>query len=378
MKTIAILGSTGSIGTNTLKVAAHLGDEIRVAALAAGENIDLLEKQARQFSPKMVAVYNKDKALELQKRLPRTEVVGGAEGLAAAASHPDVDFVVSAISGAIGLNPTIAAIKAGKDIGLANKEVLVAGGELVMALVEKHGVRLIPIDSEHSALFQCLAGESLQDVGRLVLTASGGPFRTFSIEQLAKATVEQALKHPKWSMGAKITIDSSTLMNKGLEVIEARWLFDIPADKIDVVVHPQSLIHSLVEFVDGSMKAQISEPTMLAPIQYALTCPGRRPGLLAPFDFIANGMLEFYLPDSKKFPCLELAYQAIRAGGSLPCCLNAANEVLVDRFLKKQIRWIEIGKKLETLLGRHSPVSIGSLDELMDVDRAAREEAETI
>ncbi len=378
MKTIAILGSTGSIGTSTLEVAAHLGDAIQVASLAAGENIDLLEKQARQFKPKLVAVYNKERALELKRRLPHAEVVGGAEGLAAAAAHPDVDFVVSAISGAIGLKPTIEAIKAGKDIGLANKEVLVAGGELVMRLIKKHGVRLLPIDSEHSALFQCLAGERSKDVGRLILTASGGPFRGFSADRLTKVTVEDALKHPNWSMGAKITVDSSTMMNKGLEVIEARWLFDISADRIDVVVHPQSIIHSLVEFVDGSIKAQMSEPSMLMPIQYALTYPCRAPGLLAPFDFIGNGMLEFHVPDNRKFPCLNLAYEALKAGGSAPCYLNAANEALVDRFLKKQIRWIEIGQKLQTLLGRHRLEPIDSLEEIIAIDQAARRDAENI
>ncbi len=378
MKTIAILGSTGSIGTSTLEVAEHLGEAVQVAALAAGENIDLLEKQARQFKPKLLAVYNKEKAMELQRRLPDVEVVGGAEGLAAAAAHPDVDFVVSAISGAIGLEPTIEAIKAGKDIGLANKEVLVAGGELIMGLSKKQGVRLLPIDSEHSALFQCLAGERSEDVSRLILTASGGPFRGFSADRLEKVAVEDALKHPNWSMGAKITVDSSTMMNKGLEVIEARWLFDIPADRIDVVIHPQSIIHSLVEFLDGSMKAQMSEPSMLMPIQYALTYPGRAPGLLTPFDFIGNGMLEFYLPDDRKFPCLSLAYEALRAGGSWPCYLNAANEALVDRFLKKQIRWIEIGQKLQTLLGRHRSEQIDSLEKIIAIDQAARRDAENI
>lgn len=376
MKHIAILGSTGSIGVNTLNVVRHLGVErFQVKALASHSNIDLLEIQAKEFNPELIAVYNIDKAKELQKRLPSIKIIPGLEGLNAAASYNEVDLVVSAMSGTIGLIPTITAITAGKDIALANKEALVSGGSIVISNVKNYGVRLIPIDSEHSAIFQCLNGENKAAVHRIILTASGGAFRDFSADQLKSVTVDQALKHPTWNMGTKVTIDCSTLMNKGLEVIEAHWLFDIPVEQIQVVIHPQSIIHSMVEFVDNSILAQMGDHSMLTPIQYALTYPERLPGLLKPFDFFKYPTLQFSLPDKNKFRCLQLAFDAIKEGESFPCYMNAANEVLVTRFVKKQIEWNEIASKLENLMQRHKIVKINSLDDVLSVDELARREA---
>lgn len=374
MKRIAILGSTGSIGTQTLQIARHLGN-VSVVALAARTNIDLLEQQAREFSPSLVAVYEKEQAKALQKRLPGIPVLAGMEGLEAVASIQETDLVVSAIAGTLGLIPTVAAIRAGKRVGLANKETLVSGGALVMALVKKHGATLIPIDSEHQALFQCLRDEPISNVRRMILTASGGPFRTFTQEQLRNVTIDQALAHPNWRMGPKVTVDCSTLMNKGLEVIEAHWLFNIPMEKIEAVIHPQSLVHCLIEFIDNSILTQLNEPSMLVPIQHAITYPERRQGMLTPFDFTKHGKMEFLPPDLQKFPCLRLAYDAVKAGGSLTCYMNAANEVLVQRFLDRQIRWSEIAHKLEQLMARHSVRPIHSLDDVMAVDAQARLEA---
>ena len=375
MKRIAILGSTGSIGQNVLNVARHLKQKIQVASISAYSNIDLLDIQAREFNPRLIAVFDRNKAFELQKRLPHFEIVAGMEGLLAVATYPEADMVVSSMSGTLGLKPTIEAIKVGKDIGLANKEILVAAGALITELVKEKKINLIPIDSEHSAIFQCLTGEKRESVNRLILTASGGPFRNWSQERLNQITVEDALKHPTWAMGAKVTIDSSTLMNKGLEVIEAHWLFNMALDKIEVVIHPQSLIHSMVEFNDLSMLAQMSEPSMIIPIQYALTYPERVPGMLKPFDFTKHSLLEFFVPDRKKFNCLSLAYDAIRIGGTLPCYMNAANEILVQRFLSKEIGWNEIGLNLEKLMEQHVTQPASSLDTILAVDSLAREEA---
>lgn len=377
MKRIAILGSTGSIGKSTLDVVRHLGN-VRVTALAAHSTIDILEHQAKEFRPDIIAVYDKTKAGELQKRLPGTEVVGGMEGVIAAASHSGSEMVISAMAGTLGLAPTVAAIQAGKQIGLANKEALVSGGALIMSLAQQHGVNIIPIDSEHCAIFQCLGGINgahTSTVRRIIITASGGPFRTFSDEQLRHATLEHALKHPTWSMGHKITIDSSTLMNKGLEVIEASWLFNIPVEKIDVVVHPQSIIHSMVEYIDGSIMAQMSVPDMKFPIQYAITYPERTEGMFSPFDFMKHETLQFFAPDTDRFRCLGLAYQAIKTGGTLPCYMNAANEVLVNRFIAKQIAWTDIATKLETLMSRHDVQPAASLAAIMAVDTQARHDA---
>jgi len=370
MKKISILGSTGSIGKNTLAVSEHL--EIEVVGLSAHSNIDLLEQQALKWRPKCIAVFDQQKACELQKRLPEMTVLAGMEGLIAVATIAEADFVVSSIVGARGILPTLKAIEAGKTIGLANKEVLIAAGELMMKAAKKQAVDILPIDSEHSAIFQCLQGECLTGVRRLVLTASGGPFRTHSSEELERITPSSALNHPTWKMGKKVTIDSSTLMNKGLEVIEAKFLFDIPVEKIDVVVHPQSIIHSLVEFIDGSLLSQMGEHDMKIPIQYALTYPKRKKGIVPCFDFEKYSKLEFFSPDLEKFPCLGLAYEAAKEGGTLPCFMNAANEVLVDQFLEGKISWIEIGKKLETLMGSHRALPQESFETLLEVDKEAR------
>ncbi|MFI5344565.1 MAG: 1-deoxy-D-xylulose-5-phosphate reductoisomerase [Chlamydiales bacterium] len=376
MRNLAILGSTGSIGKNCLTVAKHLGNEVvRIVALAARHNIELLEEQAREFHPQLVAVYDLDQAHELQKRIPHIPVLGGMEGLEAVAVHEQANLVISAISGAIGLAPTIAAIQAGKNIGFANKEVLVSGGEVVMSLVRSHGIELIPIDSELTALFQCLKGENAKSVQRLLITASGGPFRNYTAAQLNEVTIDHALNHPNYRMGPKVTIDSSTLMNKGLEMIEAHWLFQVPLERIEVVVHPQQIIHSMVEFIDNSMLAQMCDPDMLVPIQYAITYPKRYKGCLKPFDFAKNSTLQFAHPNMDRFRCLKLAYEAVRCGGSLPCYMNAANEVLVHRFLNKEIAWKEIAIHLENLMSRHSVVPIRSLQDILAVDQIARKEA---
>lgn len=376
LKCISLLGSTGSIGTSTLEVARHLGSsKIQVTALAAKSNIDLLEKQAQEFHPELIAVYDKNQALILQKRLPHIPVLGGMEGLCAVAEHPSADTVVSAISGTLGLLPTISAIKAKKYLALANKEALVSGGSLVMNLADQNCVNIIPIDSEHSALFQCLNGEKTSTINRLIITASGGPFRQYTKDQLQNISVDQALNHPTWKMGPKITIDSSTLMNKGFEIIEAHWLFGIPRERIEVVIHPQSIIHSLVEFNDYSMMAQMSYPSMKLPIQYALTYPERFPGCTIPFDFKQICNLQFFPPDTEKFPCLDLAFAAIEKGGSFPCYMNAANEVLVYRFIEKEFSWIDISRKLEKLMHRHQVNPITSIDDIIGVDTLAREEA---
>lgn len=371
-KKIAILGSTGSIGKNTLHVARHLKEKVRVICLAAHSNIQLLEEQAHEFHPEFITVYDKEQALLLRKRLPHIRIEWGFDGLETAASHDNVNFVVSAISGTMGLRPTIAAIKAGKDVGLANKEALVSGGALVMALAKKHGVKILPIDSEHSALFQCLEGESSSAVRRLILTASGGPFRTYSQEQLHQVTKTQTLHHPTWVMGAKVTVDSSTLMNKGLEVIEAHWLFEMPVEKIEVVVHPQSIIHSLVEFIDNSLLAQVGEPSMITPIQYAMTYPERLPGSLKPFDLTKCDTLNFFAPDLNKFPCLALAYNAIKVGGTLPCYMNAANEVLVGLFLQDRLKWHEIAIRLEKLMEQYQVFKVNCLEDILQADADGR------
>lgn len=376
-KCIAVLGSTGSIGCNVMQVARHLGNEvIRVVALAAKSNIELVKKQALEFKPELIAIYDADKAIELQRELPHIPILSGMEGLEAVATYSKAHMTVSALSGSIGLKPTISAICSGKSIALANKEVLISGGSYVMSLVQKHQVSLIPIDSEHSAIFQCLEGQEKKAISRIIITASGGPFRTYSEDQLENVQLSHALKHPTWNMGPKITIDSSTLMNKGLEVIEAHWLFDIPLDKIEVVIHPQSIIHSMVEFQDRSLLAQMGETHMITPIQYALTYPHRFPSQLSPFDIFKQSTLQFYSPDIKRFRCLGLAYDAMRRGDSLPCYMNAANETLVNRFLNNRIRWIDIPNKLENLMSRHSVLKINTLEDILAIDSLARRQAE--
>lgn len=372
-RSIAILGSTGSIGKNGLRIARHLN--LKVKALAAKSNIDLLESQIREFSPAIVAVYDKEKALALKKRVAKVKVVGGMEGLLEAASYPKTDFVLSAMTGACGILPTAAAISQGKTVGLANKEVLIAAGNYIIKLSKEKKTNLIPIDSEHSAIFQCLQGHLTKDVRRLILTASGGPFLHASEKELNEITVERALAHPTWDMGSKVTIDSSTLMNKGFELIEAHFLFGVPVEQIEIVVHPQSVIHSFVEMIDGSMLAQASEPNMIIPIQYALTYPKRKTGFLPPFDFTKHTTLQFFAPDMKKFRCLSLAFEALRQGGSSPCYLNGANEVLVHRFLNREISWKDISTKLEHLLSRHRAQPTPDLETIFQVDQEARKEA---
>ena len=375
MQKIVILGSTGSVGRSTVDVALSLSTRIQVFAIASGSNIERLEEQARKLKPEYVAVYNEEKANELRKRGLPCEILSGMEGLCFVAGHEDVDAVVCAISGFIGIQPTLSAIKAGKRVCLANKEVLISAGSLVKRLAKQSGAKLLPVDSEHSALFQALQGENIEEVSRLIITASGGPFRNRSKDELQNVSLADALKHPSWDMGAKITIDSSTLMNKGLEVIEANVLFDTPAEKIDVVIHPQSIIHSMIEFCDGSTMAQWSDPDMKLPIQYALTYPKRVPGPCKKFDFTKAFTLEFFPPDMEKFPCLRLAFEALRSGGSAPCYLNAANEVLVDKLIHEKIRWIDIPEKLEMLMANHISTETTSLEEIMDIDKRARDAA---
>jgi 1-deoxy-D-xylulose-5-phosphate reductoisomerase len=377
-KKIALLGSTGSIGTSTLQVVRHLKEDLEIVTLAAKSNIDLLEAQAREFEPKLIAVFDVSAALKLQKRLPHIPVLAGMDGLRAAASFSEADFTMLAMTGSSGLLPAIAAIEAGKQIGLANKEVLICAGELINRLVKKHKVELFPVDSEHSALFQCLKGEKSEQVRRLILTASGGPFLKRSLAEMESITIDHAMSHPNFRMGPKVTIDSSTLMNKGLEMIEARWLFDIDPSRVEAVIHPQQRIHSCVEFIDGSMMAQMSDPDMLLPIQYALTYPERKQGMLPPYDFLKNSTLTFSPPDTEKFRCLKLAMEAMKAGRSYPCFLNAANEVLVDRFLKQKISWIEIGTKLEKLISSHHPENLLTLEAILEIDGLAREKASTV
>ncbi len=375
-KQIAVLGSTGSIGTQALQVADHLG--YKVVALAAYRSIELLFEQMQKFQPEIVAVWDEEKARELKKRAPEFLVVSGMEGLIQVATWESANLVVSSLSGAIGIAPTLSAIDKGKTIALANKEVLVAAGDLVLERAKQKKARILPVDSEHSALFQCLEHKDPSEIRRLILTASGGPFWRLSKEEKEKVSLEKALCHPSWNMGRKITIDSSTLMNKGLEVIEAFYLFQIPVKQIDVVIHPQSVIHSMVEMDDGSMFAQMSEPSMIIPIQYAMTWPERKKGILPPFPFVKYPKLEFFPMEKGSFPCLDLAYEALYQRGSFPCYLNAANEILVDRFLQGKIAWHEIGKKLEKLLSCHKRETPSTLEEIFAIDAMAREQAQTI
>ncbi len=379
MKRLCILGSTGSIGTSTLDLVAAFPQDFEVATLAAGRKLDVLERQVRQFGAKFVAVADEADALELQRRLgPAIGVGHGRQGLIEAATHPDVELVVSALVGAVGLPATYAAVRSGRDVALANKETLVVAGEHIMSAAAASGSRILPVDSEHNALHQCLRGESVEEVRRLWLTASGGPFRRHSLEQMRHVTLEQALRHPTWQMGPKISVDSATMMNKGLEVIEARWLFGIGPERIRVVVHPQSVIHSLVEFVDGSFKAQLGITDMRHPIQYALTWPERRETKLMPFDLLHAGPLEFEEPDLERFPCLGLAFRALEAGGAAPAVLNAANEVACQAFLTGRADYWEIPVVIDSTLERHAGESAPDLQDLVAADSRARRTAEQI
>ena len=374
MKKIALLGSTGSIGTQTLDVVRNQGD-IQVTAMAAGSNIALLEKQIREFHPSIAAVWDEKKALELKAKvadLP-VKVVSGMDGLLEAATEKEAQIVVTAVVGMIGIRPTIAAMEAGKDIALANKETLVTAGHIIMPLAEKLGVKILPVDSEHSAIFQSLNGEHGNKIHKILLTASGGPFRGHTREQMASVQVEDALKHPNWSMGRKITIDSSTMVNKGLEVMEAHWLFDVEMDQVQVVVQPQSIIHSMVEYEDGAVIAQLGTPDMRLPIQYALHYPERRylPG--DRLDFWKLSQITFEKPDLENFHGLALAYEAGRRGGSLPTVFNAANEYAVAKFLNREISYLEITDMIQKAMEHHKVIDDPTVEQILETEREVDE-----
>ncbi len=374
-KALAVLGSTGSIGVQALEVCENLN--IKVVALAAGSNIDLLEKQIRRFKPALAAVFDENGAKTLKERvadLP-VEIVGGQAGLFKAAQMDEADTVLSALVGIAGLLPTMKAIKAGKQLALANKETLVTAGSLVMDAARESGTEILPVDSEHAAIFQCLTGNRAKDVERILLTASGGPFRGYTPEQLKTVTLEQALKHPNWSMGSKITIDSATLMNKGLEVIEAMWLFDVAAADIEVVIHKESVIHSMVSYRDGSVLAQLGAPDMRVPIQLALTWPERQSNPFKRLSFKDTRSLTFEEPDLTAFRCLALAYEAAGIRGTMPAAMNAANEIAVAGFLKKELAFHQIPELIEKVMLSHSVNSKPVLDDIIDTDRTAREKA---
>lgn len=373
-KNIAILGSTGSIGRSTLDVVRAMPDRFRVTYLTANRNVDLLREQIELFRPRGVLVLDESNAAILRKIVNgSTEVLAGEEGLERIVVRDDVDVVLSSLVGFAGLKPTLRAIEAGKDVALANKETLVVGGEIIMRSVREKKVRLIPVDSEHSAILQCLQGEDPESVARLLLTASGGPFLHLERKFFATITRAQALNHPTWKMGNKITIDSATLMNKGLEVIEAFWLFGIPSQNIEVVIHPQSIIHSMVEFVDGSIKAQLGIPDMKIPIQYALTYPERPASKYRRIDFGSLKEMTFFKPDMEKFRCLALAFRALEAGGTAPAVLNAANEVAVELFLEERLPFDAIPSLIEEALNTQTPHYGGTLDDLVQADRDTRE-----
>lgn len=377
MKKVSILGSTGSIGTQTLEIARTNGD-LEITALAAGSNVERLEAQIREFCPSLAAVWAEEKAKELKSRIRDLDVrvVTGMEGLIEVAEQPESGILVTAIVGMIGIRPTIAAMKAGKDIALANKETLVTAGHIIMPLAEECGVRILPVDSEHSAIFQCLNGENRCELHKILLTASGGPFRGKKKEELREVQVEDALKHPNWSMGRKITIDSATLVNKGLEMMEARWLFGVEPQDIKIVVQPKSIIHSMVEFADGAVIAQLGTPDMKLPIQYALYYPQRRylPG--ERLDFWKLGQITFEEPDMENFPGLRLAFDAAAAGGSLPTVYNAANERAVALFLDRKIRFLEIPELIERCMEEHKAVKAPSVEEILQTEAEVYERIE--
>ncbi|RMB02621.1 1-deoxy-D-xylulose 5-phosphate reductoisomerase [Thermoactinomyces vulgaris] len=377
LEKVAILGSTGSIGTSTLAVIREHPEQFEVVALAAGNNANLMIQQVKEFQPRLVSMATREAAEAVKREVgDEVRVMWGDEGLKEVAASPDSTYLVSALVGSKGLVPTLEAIRAGKKIGLANKETLVTAGHIVTAEAKKHQVPLLPIDSEHSALFQCLHGERMDDVERVIITASGGAFRDWSREELVDATVEQALNHPNWAMGNKITIDSATMMNKGFEVIEAHWLFDFPYEKIDVVLHPQSVIHSMVEFKDGAVMAQLGTPDMRVPIQYALSYPKRMQLTTKRLDFVQLSRLDFKEMDFKRYPCLKMAYDAGKTGGTVPAVLNAANEVAVQTFLQGKCTFLAIEEIIERTLDAHQAVSNPSLEEIEEADRWARQFAQ--
>ncbi|MBD0380321.1 1-deoxy-D-xylulose-5-phosphate reductoisomerase [Paenibacillus sedimenti] len=378
-KRIAILGSTGSIGTQTLDVVANAPERFQVEALSGGYNSKLIIEQIKQFRPKIVSVATKELAEEVKRQVSSdTRVLFGEEGLMEVAASTDADMVVTALVGSQGLKPTLAAIEAGKHIGLANKETLVSAGHIVTSAVKSKGVALLPIDSEHSAIFQCLNGENRPELAKITITASGGSFRDRTRKELEGVTVEQALQHPNWSMGAKITIDSATMVNKGLEVIEAHWLFDLPYDQIDVIIHPESVIHSYVEFVDNSVIAQLGNPDMRVPIQYALTYPHRVSTPTKRLDLAAIGKLHFREMDFDRYPCLRMAYESGRQSGTTPTVFNAANEIAVARFLRGEITFLQIEHVIEAALQKHESYADPSLDLIQEQDAWARAFAASI
>jgi 1-deoxy-D-xylulose-5-phosphate reductoisomerase len=380
MKHLTILGSTGSIGVSTLEIVSAHPDRFRVTALTAGRNLELFSAQIRQFAPRIAAVALPEDVPRLRELCTglKVEITGGVEGLIAAATADETDMVVAAIVGAAGLVPTAAAIRAGKDVALANKETLVTAGHLFMDLVAQHKVRLFPVDSEHSAVFQSIEGHRSDDIEKIILTASGGPFRETPLERLRFVTVQDALNHPNWSMGKKITIDSATMMNKGLEVIEARWLFDVPLEKIDVNIHPQSIIHSMVEYIDGCVIAQLGTPDMKAPIAYALSYPGRVASGVKPLDLTAVSGLTFFRPDQEKFRCLALAYRSLADGESMPAVMNAANEIAVDAFLEGKITFLQIPEVIERTMDAHTAGALTCIEEVLLADRWGRDTARKI
>ncbi|KPU28181.1 1-deoxy-D-xylulose 5-phosphate reductoisomerase [Caloranaerobacter sp. TR13] len=374
MKNVSILGSTGSIGTQTLEVINELED-FNIVGLSANKNIDLLEKQALKYKPQIVAVYDENRAKLLREKLKihNIKVVSGMEGLIEVATEKQSDIVLTSVVGMIGLLPTLEAIKSGKIIALANKETLVTAGEIVMAEAKKNNINIIPVDSEHSAIFQSLRSGAKEEVSKIILTASGGPFRGKKLNDLKNVSVFDALKHPNWSMGRKISIDSATLMNKGLEVIEAKWLFDVNIENIEVVVHPQSIIHSMVEFIDGSIIAQLGVPDMKIPIQYALTYPERKYSNIKKLKLTEIKELTFEEPDLDTFPCLKFAFEAIKHGGTMPSVLNAANEIAVELFLERKIQFLDIPKLIEKAMSKHKIIYRPNLDDIIESDKWARE-----
>ena len=379
MKNIALLGSTGSIGRQTLEVIEAYPEQFRLVAMAAGRNVDLIISQANRFQPDIICVQSEEIAAKVRIHIPsHCRLVVGQEGLEEVCTYHKVHTVVTAVVGSIGLRPTLAAIKAGKQIALANKETLVTGGHLVMQTAKEMGTTIIPVDSEHSAIFQCLQGEKKESVAKIILTASGGSFRDKSRHELAHVTVAEALNHPNWSMGPKVTIDSATMMNKGLEVIEAHWLFDLSYDQIEVLIHEESIIHSMVVFRDNAVLAQLGTPDMKVPIQYALTYPNRYPVQTEPLDLAKIGKLHFKEADFVRYPCLKLAINAGRIGGTMPTVLNAANEVAVEMFLRSEIGFLEIEQVIEETLAAHHPVSNPTLEEIEEADRWARRKAKTL
>jgi 1-deoxy-D-xylulose-5-phosphate reductoisomerase len=380
MKQLAVLGSTGSIGVNTLDVVRQFPERFKVVGLSAGRNTQLLKQQILEFRPKIISVLNRELSAALRRDLAAVpvEIVHGVEGLIRVATHPEVDQVVSALVGAAGLIPTLSAIKTGKAIALANKESLVIAGKIVMEEAREKNIRILPVDSEHSAIFQALLGHRKEDVYRIILTASGGPFLSLPLERLSEVSVKDALRHPNWEMGRKITVDSASLMNKGLEVIEAHWLFDVPAEKIAVQIHPQSIVHSMVEYIDGSVVSQMGITDMRVPIAYTLTFPERLHLRLPRLDLPQREVLTFSHPDPQRFPCLKLAYQAIEIGETMPAVLNAANEVAVNAFLEGALPFTRIPTLIERVMECHEVRSVQTVEDILRADQWARERSKAL